>query len=244
MDKDAILRAAGIDRDMLHELQLSDKPLFVRFDFSLPVAQRFSDLMSLKIDLEAVEKICSRLIAEKNQRVFCPDSDPAASMDAIFFSDALFAAAVVRFLRTHQSGSRYGIPEAWVRDLPPALLAIHEHTKAYRDKFVAHAVAPLEDNQVFVYVQVDGDAPGTVTEVNVDHGRVMGGGGLEAFALMHLAKALREKVESEIEIEAARVLAAARAMRVEDIIKRGSEQVPVPSTRAVTKGRKKFMDKK
>ncbi|MFL9897931.1 hypothetical protein PQR71_07125 [Paraburkholderia fungorum] len=72
----------------------------------------------------------------------------------------------------------------------------------------------------------------------------MGGVGLEAFALIQLAMALREKVESEIEIEAARVLAAALAMPVEDITKRGSEQVPMPSTRAVTKGRKKFMDKK
>ena len=244
MDKDAILRAAGIDGDMLRELQVGEKPLFVRFDFSLPVAQRFSDLMGIKIDLEAVEKICDRLIAEKDQRVFRPEGDSRMSMDAIFFSDALFAAAVVRFLRTHQSGARCRIPAAWIRDPPPALRAIHEHTKAYRDKFIARAVAPLEDNQVFVYMQVDGETPGTVTEVNVDHGRLMSGGGLEAFALMQLAKTLREKVESEIEVEAARVLAAARAMPVEDIIKRGSEQVPVPSTRAVSKGRKKFMDKR
>ncbi|XUW93805.1 hypothetical protein OH764_35585 (plasmid) [Burkholderia sp. M6-3] len=243
MDKDAILRAAGIDGDMLRELQVGPKPLFVRFHFSLPVAQRFSDLTGIKTDLEAVEKICGRLIAEKDQRVFRPEADLGISMDAIFFSDALFAAAVVRFLRTHQSGARCGIPAAWVRDLPPALRAVHEHIKAYRDKFIAHAVAPLEDNQVFVCVQVDGETPGTVTEVNVDHGRLMSGGGLDAFALMQLAKVLRAKVESEIEIEAAQVLAAARAMPVEDIIKRGSQQVPVPSTRAVSKGRKKFIDK-
>lgn len=244
MDKDAILRAAGIDGDMLRELKVGDKPLCVRFDFSLPVAQRFSDLMGLKIDLEAVEKICCRLIAEKDRRVFRPEADPDVSMEAIFFSDALFAAAVVRFMRTHQSGSRYGIPQAWVSDLPLALQAIHEHAKAYRDKFIAHAVAPLEDNQVFVYVRVDDEAAGTVTEVNVDHGRVMSGGGLEAFALMQLAKALREKVESEIEIEAARVLAAARAMPVEDIVKRGSQQVPVPTSGAVNRGRKRFKSSK
>jgi hypothetical protein len=71
----------------------------------------------------------------------------------------------------------------------------------------------------------------------------MSGGGLEAFALMQLAKALRDKVESEIEIEAARLLVAARAMPIEDIAKRGSEQVPIPSAAAVSKGRKKFSSK-
>lgn len=72
MDKDAILRAAGIDGDMLRELQVGPKPLFVRFHFSLPVAQRFSDLTGIKTDLEAVEKICGRLIAEKTSACFAP----------------------------------------------------------------------------------------------------------------------------------------------------------------------------
>jgi len=101
--------------------------------------------MSLKIDLEVVEKICSRLIAEKDRRDFRRESDPAA-MDAICFSDALFLAVVVRLLHTNQSSPCYGIPETWVRNLLPALLVIREHTKAYRVKFIDHAVAPLEDN--------------------------------------------------------------------------------------------------
>lgn len=81
------------------------------------------------------------------------------------------------------------------------------------------------------YVQVSGDNLGAVTNVTADHGRVMSGDGIEVFALMQRAKALREKVESEIEVEAARVLAAARTMSIEDIINRGSEQVwPSPVT--------------
>ncbi|MEX3899924.1 hypothetical protein [Paraburkholderia sp. BR10954] len=59
MDKEAILRAAGIDEETLHQLQVGDKPISVRFDFSLPVAQRFSDLIGVRIDLEAVEKMCA-----------------------------------------------------------------------------------------------------------------------------------------------------------------------------------------
>lgn len=82
-----------------------------------------------------------------------------------------------------------------------------------------------------------------MTHPNIDHGRVMSGGGLDGFALMQLATAVRDMVESEIEVEEARVLEAARAMPIGDIMKRGSEQVPVPSLRPVSKGRKPFADK-
>lgn len=216
-------------------------PLFTRYDFSLPVAQRLSDLTGIKIDLDAVEKICDRLFAERDKRVVTPDADIAGYMDAMFYSDALYAAAVVRFMRTHATGSRVGIPTAWVDALPDHLRAVYSHVKDLRDKFIAHPVAPLEDNQVFVYVKISGEGAGTVTDVNLDHGRILAGGGIDGFALGKLARALREKVEAEIEIEVARVLEAARAMPIAAIIKRGSEQVPVPSMQSVNKGRRPFI---
>lgn len=241
MDKNEILLAAGIDEGVLRQLQVNNAtPLSVRFDFSVPAAQRFSDLVGIRMDLEAVSRICTRLIAEKERRVAQPGDDPSVASDGLFFSDALYAAAVVRLMRTHSSGARYGIPDAWINDLPSELRDVYDYVKAYRDKFIAHAVAPLEDNQVFVCVQVSDDHPGVITQVTIDHGRVMSGGGLEAFALMQLAKALHRRVESEVEMEAAQVLEAARAIPIEDIVKRGSEPVPIPSPDSVSKGRKKF----
>jgi hypothetical protein len=215
-------------------------PILTRYDFSLPVAQRLSDLTGIKIDLEAVERICDRLFAERDKRVLDPQGDTNAYMDAMFYSDTLYAAAVVRFMRTHATGSRIGIPAAWIDALPDHLRAVYSHVKYLRDKFIAHPVAPLEDNQVFIYVKISGEGAGTVTDVNLDHGRILAGGGIDGFALGKLAKSLHEKVESEIEIEVARVLEAARAMPISDIMKRGSEQVPVPSMQWVNKGRKPF----
>jgi hypothetical protein len=216
------------------------KPLSRRYDFSLPVAQRLSDLTGIQGDLKAVEKICARLVTEKDRRVLRADSDPLAYLDAVFYADALYAAAVVRFMRTHATGSRIGISTAWVKALPKSLQRVYTHVKTLRDKFIAHPIAPLEDNQVFVHVQVTNENAATVTDVNLDYGRVLNGGGIDGFALGELSKALRAMVESEIEVEVARVLEAARAMPIADIIKRGSEQVPVPSLQAVKKTRKPF----
>jgi len=218
-------------------------PKATRYDFSLPVAQRLSDLVGIKIDLEATEKICARLIAEKHKRERHPGDDDVAYADAMFYADVLYAAAVVRFMRTKATGARSKILAEWIDALPDYLRAVYTHVKDLRDKFVAHATAPLEDNQVFVHVQLTGEHGGTVTGVNYDHGRMQSGGGLEAFALGELAKALRVMVESAIEVEVARVLEAARAMPIADIIKRGSELVPVPSMSAVNKGRKPFAGK-
>ncbi|OAI63871.1 hypothetical protein RSP795_06680 [Ralstonia solanacearum] len=218
-------------------------PILTRYDFSLPVAQRLSDLTGIKIDLQAVEKVCDRLFEERDKRVLDPQGDINAFVDAVFYSDTLYAAAVVRFMRTQATGSRIGIPVEWIDALPGHLRAVYSHVKDLRDKFIAHPVAPLEDNQVLVYVKISGEEAGTVTDVNLDHGRMLTGGGVDGFALGKLAKALREKVESEIDIEAARVLEAARAMPITDIIKRGCEQVAVPSMQWVSKGRKPFSGK-
>jgi len=139
-----------------------------RYDFSLPVAQRLSHLTGIKEDFEAVEKICARLVAEKHKRELRPGDDGTAYSDAMFYAGALYAAAVVRFMRTQASGARSGIPAAWIEALPDSLRAVYTHVKDLRDKFIAHPIAPLEDNQVFVYVQEAGEGAGTVTDVNLD----------------------------------------------------------------------------
>ena len=56
--------------------------------------------MGIKIDLEAVEKICNRLIADKGERVLRSAEDGDAWRDRMFFSDALFAAATMSLARS------------------------------------------------------------------------------------------------------------------------------------------------
>lgn len=100
-------------------------PPLTRYDFSLPVAQRLSDLTGIKIDLQAVEKVCDRLFEERDKRALDPQGDINAFMDAVFYSDTLYAAAVVRFMRTQATGSRIGIPVEWIDVLPHHLRVVY-----------------------------------------------------------------------------------------------------------------------
>lgn len=215
------------------------KPLGVLVDFSIPIAQRLSDLSGIDDDLKAVVKICERL-----ERMDCKPSDAPADPDAFIdnmqLCDALFDAAVIRFGRVQTTGARKGMPTEWVTDLPKFMQINYRNILDLRNKFIAHPVAPLEDNQVYIAVYVEASGPVGVGDITVASGKVFRGSAKDARCLLQLVTALRARLASEIESEKASVLKAAQSMPLATILARGYSEFDLPSSRNLRQGRKKF----
>jgi hypothetical protein len=111
------------------------KPLGVLVDFSLPVAQRLSDLSGIDADLKAVARICERL-EKMDFKVTDAASDPLAFLDNMQLCDALFDAAVIKFGRVQATGARTGMPSEWVAELPDAMQINYEHILNLRNKLL------------------------------------------------------------------------------------------------------------
>ena len=212
-----------------------------RYDFSIPEAQKLSDLAGIDVDLDAVIRICARCVA-KAKEIAWPTED---SRDIRWYEELqslgdLSFAAVVRYGRTFGSGTRSGIPAAWISTLPEALRDDHAYFKALRDKYVAHSVNELEDNQVFVLLKPQIGEHQEATSITVDRGRLVGIDPLKLETLSELASALKGMVVDAIDVETEMLLTVARSMRVEDIRARGTYSSPLPDKAATFKVRKKF----
>ena len=142
-------------------------------------------------------------------------------------------AAVVRYGRTFNSGVRKGIPQEWLSCLEGDLAENHVYFKALRDKYVAHSVSQLEDNQVFVLLSPQFSEQQEPSHVTVDRGRLLGISKEDIQRLKTLAGVLRKRVATEIDTESKRLLEIARGMPIEQIRARTTQSVPIPSTKAV-----------
>lgn len=201
--------------------------LTTRFDFSIPEAQRLSDLTGVRSDLEAVGRICQRVQTSASNFGFEPGVNAAAFIEERMLVADLVCAGIVRIMRTHGTGARVGIPAEWVDGLPSDLAEAHSYFKKLRDKFIAHSVNPLEDNQVFAWVKGHGTAKAQVTHVDASPGRYLPGA-VEAALLERLANALLERVRKEIDAESARLLEIAKSLSIDEVCKRGADELPIP----------------
>lgn len=215
------------------------KPLGVLVDFSLPVAQRLSDLSGIDDDFKAVVKICERL-EKLDIKANDAQADPEIFLDKMQLCDALFDSAVIRFCRVQTTGARPGMPAEWVAELPEFMQINYKHILDLRNKFIAHPVAPLEDNQVYIAVYVEASEPVGIGEVTVASGKVFRGSAQDARCLLQLVTALRARLALEIESEKAIVIKAAQAMPLAAVLARGYSEFDPPSSRNLKKGRKKF----
>lgn len=213
-----------------------------RHDFSIPEAQRLSDLTGVDVDLEATVRICERCDRLNKELGAPPEGDPFLWWDDFqAFGDLMFA-AVVRYGRTFNSGVRKGIPQEWLSCLEGDLAENHVYFKALRDKYVAHSVSQLEDNQVFVLLSPQFSEQQEPSHVTVDRGRLLGISKEDIQRLKTLAGVLRKRVATEIDTESKRLLEIARGMPIEQIRARTTQSVPIPSTKAVFKARTKFSE--
>lgn len=201
--------------------------LTTRFDFSIPEAKWLSDLTGIRNDLEAVARVCDRIQRDASKFRFELGVNALAMMEDRMLASDLVCASIVRFMRTHGTGVRSGIPAAWLDDLPIDLRNAFSYFKNLRDKFIAHSVNPLEDNQVFAWVKGHGTSDAHVTRVDASPGRYFPGSE-DASLLGRLANSLLVKVSQELEAESARLLAIAQAMSIHEVCKRGTEELPIP----------------
>lgn len=213
-----------------------------RHDFSIPEAQRLSDLTGVDVDLEATVRICERCDRLNKELGAPPEGDPFLWWDDFQALGDLMFAAVVRYGRMFNSGVRKGIPQEWLSCLEGDLAENHVYFKALRDKYVAHSVSQLEDNQVFVLLSPQFSEQQEPSHVTVDRGRLLGISKEDIQRLKTLAGVLRKRVATEIDTESKRLLEIARGMPIEQIHARTTQSVPIPSTKAVFKARTKFSE--
>lgn len=200
-----------------------------RYDFTLPEAQWLSDLSGIASDLEAVVRICARANREAQEIENNRAGDALKLLEDRQLLADLVSAAVVRYVRTLGTGVRLGIPPKWLEELPLKLQTSSTYFKALRDKFIAHSVNSLEDNQVFVWLSGASEGRLAVSNISVDKGRFWPGDD-DAARLSQLAGTLLVRAKVEIESETQRLLGVARAMPIAEIIRRGSEELPIPKT--------------
>jgi hypothetical protein len=215
--------------------------LTTRFDFCVPEAKWLSDLTGIKNDLEAVARICERVQNDASNFKFEPGVDVLAMLDERMLAADLICAAIVRFMRTHGTGVRSGIPSSWVEKLPIDLRNAHTYFKNLRDKFIAHSVNPLEDNQVFAWVKGYGTLEAQVTRVDSSPGRYLPGS-VDAALLGRLTNILLARISQEIEAESARLLGIAQSLSIDEVCKRGSEELPIPTPKDAGSGRAPFKE--
>lgn len=208
-------------------------------DFSLPVAQRLSDLSGIENDLKAVEKICERL-EKMDCNVSDAQADPLAFKEKMQFCDSLFDAAVIRFCRSQATGTRTRIPAEWIAGLPEFMRINYDHILDLRNKFIAHPIAPLENNQVYIAVNVDASGPVGVGEITVASGKIFRGSAQDARCLLQLVTVLLARLAVEIESEKAIVRKAALAMPLSNILARGYSEFDPPSLQNLKKRRRNF----
>lgn len=211
-----------------------------RYDFSVPEAQRLSDLSGIDSDLEAVVRLCNRCEKLMAGLSNAPEGNGLAWVEDFQALGDLMFAAVVRYGRTFTSGARQGIPTEWVEYLATPLRDAHAFFKVLRDKYIAHSVSQLEDNQVFVMLSPQFSEIQAPSHITVDRGRLVTLGVNDVLLLRSLAEELRSRVSREIEEESAKLLELARQIPIASIKQRGSESIPIPSTAAAFKVRGKF----
>lgn len=209
-----------------------------RFDFSIPEAQTLSDLTGVSQDLKAVLRICDRVgrVAQEIHKLMY--ADPIKWLEERAAISDLVEAAVSRYGRTFGSGIRRGIPKEWFDESPSEMKKVHAHFKAMRHKSIAHSVNPLEDNQVWVWVQGEG-VQASVTHISVDPGRFMLGDD-GAKELHDLAALLLERLTEKMKCEEAAVLKIAQTTPISELTARSQEELPIPSIKLAAADRKRF----
>jgi hypothetical protein len=211
-----------------------------RYDFSIAEAQWLSDLAGIESDLDAVIRLCKTFSTCTDRLVRNPNEDPLGWFEDLQMVGDLAFAAVVRFGRTLTSGVRDGLPTEWINSLPDELNQAHKYFKTLRDKYIAHSVNCLEDNQVFVMLTPQFSKDQTPSSITVDRGRLIALSIKDVTLLSQLATELKALVEAEIKIESERVLAIAKKMPVEQIKSRSIDSVPIPGKQETFKPRSKF----
>jgi hypothetical protein len=177
-------------------------------------AFRLADMAGVQMDLRTVAATCAQLGRKR-------DRDGLEDMLGL---EAMQDRALVRYGRCFKGGVRtaFVVPQAWIEALAAELREAHAYFIDLRDKHIAHSVNDWEMNVPVAYVGIDHEtgAIAPPSSISVQQHRMVMIGSESVDRLWHLAKALADRVEAEMEVEKAKLLEVARRIPAEEIKRR------------------------
>lgn len=195
--------------------------------------RRLADMAGVHMDLRTVTGTCAQL-GRKLER------EGEQRLDMLV-AEAMQSHALIRYGRCFRGGVRtaFFIPADWIEELPAELRQAHFDILDLRDKHIAHSVNDWELNVPVARVRVDRDTGAvTVGSVSVNQHRVVLLARESIDRLWHLAKALADRVESEMKLEQARLVEYAKAIPVEELRRRIREDpADIPGIRKPSNAR-------
>ena len=166
----------------------------------------------------------------------------AQNYESVLQREALCSSALTRYGRVFATGVRSGVTADQRARLTPEHQDWHVFYKDLRDKWIAHSVNAFEENSVVAYLVPPERGAPQVSSISVQRRRVasLSSGAMQA--LRELCSSLRAIVESDAEIENARVLQHARSLPPADFYAQEAPQASQVGDAEVSKPRRKFDD--
>jgi len=199
--------------------------ILVKFPGEAPY--RLADLHGVLIDLRSVAGLCAGIIKK-----MAADAYPRKRQEV----DSLQEAAIVRYARCFKGGARtaFVVPADWIEGLPEHLRTLHQQIIHLRDKHIAHSVNDWEINWPVIYMKHDRNSGSyEVSQVLVQHHRIVALPDAGMTYLRELAMALADMVEAEEEAERARLLEVAKAIPIDDLVARIADSGVIPGLGAL-----------
>lgn len=202
---------------------------FVNIDFK--EADLLADLAGIRDDLEATDAICDLLM----KGIEIKDK-----MIDFTMSEALSAAAVVRYARAFKTGVRAKeLGEKLASVLSNELLEKHLWAIDLRDKYVAHSVNAFEGNQVVAYLVPEERGPKGISNITVQRYRLAALGSDNVTDLKTLCVTLMKQVDALMEKETNKVMEAAKQIPIDKLYALKAEPPVIPKKSEVGKSRKR-----
>lgn len=174
-------------------------------NFCVKEAQLLADLTGVEVDLNATEDICALLLTKT-----------AEKQTDWTLTEALCAAALIRYGRAFGSGIRAGVPHEIIALLSDELQETHQYFKNLRDRWIAHSLNAFEENIVHAYLVPEERGPKGIASISVQHQRVITLSSEDIARLKALAAEIRKHVTNYIEQEKRKVLEYAQSLPVDD----------------------------
>jgi len=190
-------------------------------EYSLPIADamRLADLVGIRADLQRVVEYCDRMIER-----YAGAHLKKCAFDIIGFTthvdfidwEALSTATCIAYARCFASGTRTTL-DPHLLDNQQHLKVTHNFILALRDRHVAHSVNAFEQNSVTVRIEETYQSGRDIGAVAAGHERRAGLSFDSPARIRELALWWLGKVDDEIGLEKARVLAIAQGMPLDEI---------------------------
>lgn len=175
-------------------------------NLNIEEARRLADLSGIEQDLEATKAIFDLLIKELQNK-----------QHDIHLLDALTTAALVKHARSFKTGVRSKIPDNLLKCLSSELLDFHHFCINLRDKYSAHSVNALEENQVVAYLVPEERGPKGISSISVQQRRLVSLESKDINKLKDVCVELRKNIIKLIEAEKAKIIELYRNIPIEEL---------------------------